>query len=510
MGANMEDLKRLVQIVVQRKQRQYPLLELKSVNEHSSKENIFFRYIKKGILDSDNEAAKLLYGAPGDDDRYRMLKSRLKQKLLNHLFFLDFAEGTGNSAHEYEQECLHYLHQAKMLEFVSEQKINRGLIQKALTIAERCEFTKHRLTCLEELIRVYSNSCQPHLFEDTVEAYRKLQEWYSEEEEARTIYLRMEMMLVKSVNSRKKNLENAEEAIKVLEKNYKKTKSFNVFECLMKLKVLYFSLTGQYQSLIPFLEELEAGKFKDRKLNPYRLDKKYIVLSMGWALLRAGQWKKGLEYLEDRRKIFSHPDADWYRFMEIFYMIAVRDRNYKLGFQLVESVLESKNFNKLDITDQEKWRLYNAYINYANAGNFYMRHSNFDDFIKEIPAYDKDREGFQVAVLFLQILYFTEQGNMVALKKRRDIIKKYMANHFKENFSYRTRTFYKLTNIVVENKLDLRQIQNKTRYLLGKLPNNQIINDAFREMEIIPYEQLWDLLLDSLRYLKTHQYQADQ
>jgi hypothetical protein len=272
----------------------------------------------------------------------------------------------------------------------------------------------------------------------------------------------------------------------------------------MKLKVLYFSLTGQYQLLIPFLSELEKGNFNDRKLNAYRLDKKYILLSMGWTLLKAGQWKKGLEYMEGRRKLFNNTDADWYRFMEIFYMISVRDQNYKLSFQLVESILESKNFNKLDVAEQEKWKLYNAYINYAHAGNFYMRHFNYGDFLKVIPKYDKNREGFQVAILFLQFLYFAEQGDMEALKKRRDIIKKYMANHFKENFSYRTRTFYKLTNIVVENKLDLRQIQNKTRYLLGKLPNNQVINDAFTEMEIIPYEQLWELLLNSIRNLKKH------
>ena len=152
----MEDLKRLVRIVVRRKQRQYPLLELKSVNENSSKENIFFRYIKKGIVNSDVDAANLLYGAAGDDDRYRMLKSRLKQKLLNHLLFLDFTDNNQSTALQYEQECVQYLHQAKMLDFVGERKITKNLLQKALTIAERCEFTKHQITSLEELAKVYS------------------------------------------------------------------------------------------------------------------------------------------------------------------------------------------------------------------------------------------------------------------------------------------------------------------------------------------------------------------
>jgi phosphorylcholine metabolism protein LicD len=139
----MEDLKRLVSIITKRKQRQYPLLELKSINENSSKENVFFRYIKKGIVNTDDDASKLIYGTKSDDDRFRMLKSRLKQKLLNHFFFLDFTENNQKVANQYEQECIQQLHQARMLIFTDEIKIARSLVLKALTTAERCEFTKH-------------------------------------------------------------------------------------------------------------------------------------------------------------------------------------------------------------------------------------------------------------------------------------------------------------------------------------------------------------------------------
>ncbi len=107
----MEDLKRLVRIISKRKQRQYPLLELKSINENSSKENIFFRYIKKGIVNTDDDASKLIYGTKSDDDRFRMLKSRLKQKLLNHVFFLDFTDNNQKVSNQYEQECIQQLHQ---------------------------------------------------------------------------------------------------------------------------------------------------------------------------------------------------------------------------------------------------------------------------------------------------------------------------------------------------------------------------------------------------------------
>jgi uncharacterized coiled-coil protein SlyX len=75
-----------------------------------------------------------------------------------------------------------------------------------------------------------------------------------------------------------------------------------------------------------------------------------------------------------------------------------------------------------------------------------------------------------------------------------------MANHFKENFSYRSRTFFKLINIVVENELNFKQVQLKSRYLVKKLSENQIVGNAYTELEIVPYEHLWDLLFSKLKY----------
>jgi len=501
----MEDLKRLVQVVVKWKQRQYPLLELKSVNENSSKENIFFRYIKKGIVNSDNDAANLLYGAEGDDDRYRMLKSRLKQKLLNHLMFLDFSDNSKGTALQYEQECIQYLHQARMLDFVDERKITKNLLQKALTIADRCEFTRHQLTSLEELAKVYSVNCQPHLFESTVKDLAKRRKIFEQEEDARAQYLYMEMMIVKSVNSRKKNLEKAEKTIKKLEKIWQSTGSSNVFEYFQKLKILYYRLTGQFEALLPFLHEVNSHVYSRKKLNPNRQDEKYISQCIAHAYFKSRQLKQGLEYIDSIMEYFDRGRKEWLDLMETYFLTAVYDRNYKLGLEIINRVFDNKNFDRNGLEEKEKWRLFNAYLHFAFSGNFFMKNFNFSDFIDQLPKYDKDKEGIQVAIIILQYLYFLEQGDLQSLKARRNALKKYMANHFKENFSYRTRTFYKLLNIIVENKLDTKKIQNKSRYLLGKLPENLVVNDAYVELEIIPYEHLWDFMMNTLRYNQARQ-----
>jgi len=495
----MEDLKRLVGIITKRKQRQYPLLELKSINENSSKENIFFRYIKKDIVNTDDDASKLIYGTKSDDDRFRMLKSRLKQKLLNHLFFLDFTDNNQKAANQYEQECVQQLHQAKMLMFTGEMKIARSLILKALTTAERCEFTKFQVNCLEELVRIYSENCQPHLFDDVVNRLHEVRGLYLKEEQAAEHFYYIKMMIVKSVNSRKKNLESATESIEFLQNLWNETKSYNIFDYLLNLTLLHKELTGDFEGIIPILEEVEKGKFQGVSLNNYRLEDSFIVPSMAFAYFRAKDYANGLQYIQNNLEVFDVSSPDWFRFYDIYFLLGVYSKSYNDAFGIIDTVFENKFFEKLSEEEKDKWKLYNAYIHLMHSGSYYLK-NNYTNILETVPEYHKDKEGFNVAVLILQFMYYVDQRELSKLASRRDELKKYMANHFKENFSYRSRTFYKLVNIVVENELDFKSVQLKSRYLVKKLAENPIVGNAYAELEIVPYDHLWELIFNKLKY----------
>ncbi len=496
----MEDLKRLVKIISKHKQRQYPLLDLKNISESSSKENIFFRHIKKGTVSTDDEAADLIYSAPSDDDRFRMLKSRLKQKLLNHVFFLDFTENNQKFSNQFEQECIQQLHQAKMLLFSGEDKIAKSLVLKALTVAERCEFTKHKISCLEDLVKVYSENHQPHLFDDVVRRLHKSRALYAKEEEAREQYYYIKMMVVKSVNSRKKNLSKTEESILTLERLWKETKSFNVFEYSYQLKLLYKELIGDFKNIIPMLKEIEANKYDGIVLNKYRLDKKQVILSMVRSYFQSWEFEKCIHYIENNAVSFNESLSEWFFLYETYFLSRMYQEEYDHAQKILDRVFSNKAFDQLVTEERDKWDLFRMYLMLAQAGDFV--NVNYPEVLVEIPEYHKDKEGFNVAVIILQFIYYLEQRNMDELVKRRDELKRYMANHFKENFSYRSRTIYKLLNIVVECELDLKKVQFKSRYLLKKLSQHKIVSTAYVEMEIIPYEHLWEMVL---KLLKIHE-----
>src|SRR5688500_1777046 len=88
----MKQLKELVQIVTRHRQSKPDFIDedfLKSDEEHITS---FYQGIKQGKFASDQAAAEGIYGNPLIDTKYTTLKSRLKSKLFNTLFFLNITK----------------------------------------------------------------------------------------------------------------------------------------------------------------------------------------------------------------------------------------------------------------------------------------------------------------------------------------------------------------------------------------------------------------------------------
>ncbi len=87
----MDEIKDLIKIVTGNTKRNLPLLDLKNQHQNGNKEMNLFLGIKSGEFNDDVEASNGIYGNEEVDFKFRMLKSRLNRKLLNHLFFMDFS-----------------------------------------------------------------------------------------------------------------------------------------------------------------------------------------------------------------------------------------------------------------------------------------------------------------------------------------------------------------------------------------------------------------------------------
>jgi hypothetical protein len=70
--------------------------------------------------------------------------------------------------------------------------------------------------------------------------------------------------------------------------------------------------------------------------------------------------------------------------------------------------------------------------------------------------------------------------------------------HLKDQGSARSKAFFKMLEIVVREDCEPAPCRLRAYYLYTRLQNSLPAGDAFAEIEIIPYEHLWDWVLATL------------
>jgi len=495
----MEDLRKLVQIVTSRGQKSFPLIETKA--KGNSKETELFIKIKKGELKSDKEAANTLYNCAPDDSRLKMLKSRLRKKLLNHLFFLDFSDERLKISHRYEYECLSLLFQGRTLMNVGEHRISAKLLQNALKLAEEVEITSTIITCLENLLINYSLTFNSNLYYKTSKELEKYRKLASYENEAEGLYYTARLELNKSVLSKRKYLSTLQKTLDRLLELWNKTNSPTIFDFYYILNITNQELQGNFSEILN-MTILSEKLLEEGKINKKRFDSRYNKFITVYAYLRVKEYDKGLTFAEANMEAFNRSTNNWFAFMENYMLLAMHAGRYELAARIYDEVAENSFFKKITVNAQERWMLYSSYLYFVNPSKELLKKSYYKKLLSSIPEYSKDKQGFNVAILVLQFLYHVQQRNLDVLANLIESVKKYAGRHLRENFSQRSLYFFKLLVLVVKADLDYKEALQKGQELYKGIQATPVPGDAYAEIEIIPYEQLWNILLKTLEKLE--------
>src|SRR5690606_2848404 len=102
-----------------------------------------------------------LYGSQDDYHKYRMLKSRLKQKLYNHILFV---EKDTIIAKKEEKQCMDLAFKGKTLLLLGEYDLAKKQLEKAISVATRYEFTEIIIECLEKMAFLFSQIVDVRLY----------------------------------------------------------------------------------------------------------------------------------------------------------------------------------------------------------------------------------------------------------------------------------------------------------------------------------------------------------
>jgi hypothetical protein len=497
----MDEIKELIKIITGNTKRNLPLLDFKNQHKNGNKEMNLFLGIKNGDFNDDVEASNGIYGSEEVDFKFRMLKSRLSRKLLNHLFFMDFSSKSFSKSANLHQETLDYLHFAKMLLNVEETKLGTKLLYKTIDLAKECEYTEIALDCLKELREVYAKTYRPKLFQNIKGQIEEYEALAVLEEQANVLFQENTLTYNSTVNNRKKCLLPYETAIKELKKLYFKTNSYNIFEKYFKLDVWYHELKGDFKFVLKLIRDVEKEHDKG-KINQRRFDDLFAQFSKANALIKLRKFEEGSIYLEEMLDEIDCSTQAWYTFAEKLVILYIQNMQFEKASNIFFRVLQNKSFGDLDETELLKWNIIRAYLYFLTDNKKLIKKFNHKDFFEVAPEFIKENAGYHVAILILQIMNSAD-GDLSNLHDKLNALDDYVSKYLNNSFSKRTKTFCKLLHKIAIHNKEYDTIFLKCRYLHGRLNDSEIAGESFVDFEVVPYEFLWENVMTEIKSIKT-------
>lgn len=496
----MDEIKDLIKIVTDHTKRNVPLLDLKNQHQNGNKEMNLFLGIKSGEFNDDTEASRGIYGSEEVDFKFRMLKSRLNRKLLNHLFFMDFDSRSFTKSTNLYQEALDYLHFSRMLLNVEEVSLGTKILYKTIDLAKECEYTVIVIDSLRALREVYAKTYRPKLFQNIKSRIDEFEAIERVEEKADAIFQEHRLSINSTVNNRKKSLEPYEQAIDELEALYNETNSYNVFERYFKMKVWYFELKGDFENVLKFIHEVE-GKYEKGVINQKRFDSLFAQFSKGNALIKLRKFEEGSNFLEQMLNEIDNTTRAWYTFAEKYVILNIQNKHFDKASEIFFRVANNKSFGDLDEKEMLRWNIFRSYLYFLTGNKKIIKKFDYQKFIEETPEFIKENAGYHVAILILQIMN-KANGDLSQLHDKLDAMDDYVNKYLNNSYSRRTKTFCKLLHKVAIHNRDFETIVLKSKYLQEKLFDSEVAGETYVDFEVVPYEFLWENVLSEIKKIK--------
>lgn len=496
----INEVSNLVRIVTSRAMPVLPLLD--ASKSESSKEHLFVATIKKAPEATQLQLAKAVYGraTPANLQALQKLQSRVRVKLLNQLYFLDHTDPRHLISRRYELECLDLLHKVSVLYAERDFRLAERLLLRCLHQAEAGEFTQYVVQAARMLRNLYVEQRKPALYKKISKVLQQAQQQLAWEDEAEQLQAEMQLAGNNTVASRRTLLTALPGHIAQLEMLYRRAHSFTTYNTLYRVRIIYEEMQGHFAGLIRItaaaVRHLHAGK-----LNARRFDLRFNHFMTIYAYLRSRQPVRGLQLAEEFIRDFHPSSGNWFYFQEHYLLLALHAGRYELAQQLLDSVTKNPAHVGQREAALQRWDLYRSYVNFVLPAPRMLsaRQRQVAQQMLLLPEYSRDKRGHNVAILVLQLLHFLRARNLEPVLLRLERLRKYQQRHLTEAATLRSRLFLRLLQVIVEKNFDPAKAAERGQGLLQQLRDTPPPGEAFAEVEIIPYENLWGIVLELLR-----------
>ncbi len=510
----MKNLLEISRIVTNNKISSNDILNEKYLLHKDTKINEFYKASIQGKFKNDREAAKGLYDTTPADGRYRKLKNIFKNKLLNTVLLLDLEKTEISKYYLTYCQCIKNQVIISILGAFGGRNPAIQIAKKTLGIAFQYKFADVILYCAKLLRNesgIKGDEAQYKRYNLLVKDTLKLMEAEDESEELNQLLIAKH---IKSIAAQPELIEEAKKYANRLKYLAGRFDSFVLRFNMYRVCAYAHEIEMDYRDAIKVYNEAEQYLVSSP---PFDLKVRFaeIALKKMHCYLHTRDYEKGRLNAEKCIQLYRTGSNNWLLFQEFYFLLAMHTGNFKKAADIFRTATGHNRFKYIADNQKEKWRIFEAYLNYiyhANGLDISLleetRGQRFKlyRFLNEVPIFSKDKSGYNVSILIVQILLLLEKGEFGGIIDRAEALKVYRSRYLKKPEQYRSNNFVKMLLIMEQKGFRYEKTMQFAQSYLEKLKVRQMkYQGTVSSLEVIPYEQMWENVLSKLQeYEKVH------
>lgn len=498
---NIMDILREIAYVLQ-KNGLHPAMPTAPLVEKGSRMAVFYDDLLKGEFLSDEDAAYKLYGDK-QASGYRKMKSDLLGRLTSNLIYVH-----PDQSHFTDYQKAYYIcHQQWVaIKILIGQNANRSamtLASKLLKQAQQYEFTLLVMDIASYLRIQYSiresNDKKYKQLSATFDYYLKL---YEAEAKAEQIYTTLSVQIANSYSNNSAVYQAAIQGHNLLKPALEKYDGIKLHLYGRLVQFMSYKMAHDYKNALECCEEGIAFF----KAKPYQANAPLQIFLYEQLVcqVQLRQFQEGKHTIATGLALLEEGSFNWFKFQEIAFKLYLHAGQFQEAVHLFIDTVSHQRFRYLPENIREVWSIYELYVHFLEEAHLLSDIAkkwkfNGTVFLNETPIYSKDKEGLNIAIIVANFLILLAEGEKTLLIDRAEVIEQYAYRHMKSIHTRRSVLFFKMLTQVVSGRFERTQVEKKAeKHLNGllKIPLD-VANQTF-EIEVIPYEMLWELVLKLL------------
>lgn len=502
----MKNLIEIAQIVTKKKIKKLEIFDDHYLQNRNSKFNEFYEALAQNKFSSDRDAAAFLYNATPKDDRYRQLKSRFRKRLLNTLFFLDVNRPASSNYDRAYFSCNKDWTLVKILLSNQAKSSAISVAKQILTTSLRYKFADVIVNCSRILREHAAEEGDDKEFEE----YDFYIKEYSNILEAE---IRSEELLQRVFINYHQSPDKQEDMTEKIDTYCKALNSLaEQYDSPVIRYNKYLVWTYRHEILMEYEKMLVVISDAQEYINGYpeyyqskQITHLYLKKLTAYLHLQDG---KGLLEIPALLDAYTKGNKNWYTFQAYHFLLAMHTQNYERASEVYNEVVGFSKFSKADSEIHDKWEIFNYYLNYAidylyqgfrDLKQEQIKVFKVKKFLAQKPLFPKHQRIYIVHLATVQVLYLLEAGRYSQARELILPLKNYINRQFRKDEYFRAINFMRLLQQLQKADFKVDQLSNVEKYY-SRITNEKpfTYHGKLMELEIIPYNDLWDLMLERL------------